>query len=60
MDDVQSFGVIYINYNMVIEYEVEQVFSQMSDVQGVKYFQFILMYEFEINGLFCVSVVIYC
>lgn len=45
MDDVQSLGVIYINHNMATEHEAEQALSQMSDAQGAKYFQPILMHE---------------
>lgn len=45
MDDVQSLGVIYINHNMATEHEAEQALSQMSDAQGAKYFQPILMRE---------------
>ena len=43
MDDVQSLGVIYINHNMATEHEAEQALSQMSDAQGAKYFQPILI-----------------
>lgn len=50
MDDVQSLGVIYINHNMATEHEAEQALSQMSDAQGAKYFQPILMHEPETNG----------
>ena len=49
MDDVQSLGVIYINHNMATEHEAEQALSQMSDAQGAKYFQPILMHEPETN-----------
>ncbi|HHH3387176.1 TPA: DUF1471 domain-containing protein [Klebsiella quasipneumoniae subsp. similipneumoniae] len=44
MDDVQSLGVIYINHNMATEHEAEQALSQLSDAQGAKYFQPILMH----------------
>ena len=56
MDDVQSLGVIYINHT---EHEVEQALSQMSDAQGAKYFQPILMHEPETNGPLRASAVIY-
>ena len=56
MDDVQSLGVIYINHT---EHEAEQALSQMSDAQGAKYFQPILMHEPETNGPLRASAVIY-
>ena len=59
MDDVQSLGVIYINHNMATEHEAEQALSQMSDAQGAKYFQPILMHEPETNGPLRASAVIY-
>lgn len=58
MDDVQSLGVIYINHNST-EHEAEQALSQMSDTQGAKYFQPILMHEPETNGPLRASAVIY-
>ena len=54
MDDV-----IYINHNMATEHEAEQALSQMSDAQGAKYFQPILMHEPETNGPLRASAVIY-
>lgn len=59
MDDVQSLGVIYINHNMATEHEAEQALSQLSDAQGAKYFQSILMHEPETNGPLRASAVIY-
>ena len=59
MDDVQSLGVIYINHNMATEHEAEQALSQLSDAQGAKYFQPILMHEPETNGPLRASAVIY-
>lgn len=59
MDDVQSLGVIYINHNMATEHEAEQALSQLSDAQGAKYFQPILMQEPETNGPLRASAVIY-
>ena len=59
MDDVQSLGVIYINHNIATEHEAEQALSQMSDAQGAKYFQPILMHEPETNGPLRASAVIY-
>ena len=51
--------VIYINHNMATEHEAEQALSQLSDAQGAKYFQPILMHEPETNGPLRASAVIY-
>ncbi|ECE5990064.1 DUF1471 domain-containing protein [Salmonella enterica subsp. salamae] len=59
MDDVQSLGVIYINYNIATEQEAEQALSQESDAQGAKYFQPILMHEPGSNGLIRASAALY-
>ncbi len=51
MDDVQSTGVIYINHNMATEQEADRALNQLSDAQGAKYFQPILIHEPESNGV---------
>ena len=59
MDDVQSLGVIYINHNMATEREADRALNQLSDAQGAKYFQPILIHEPESNGVIHASAAIY-
>ncbi|KAB8147798.1 DUF1471 domain-containing protein [Raoultella ornithinolytica] len=59
MDDVQSLGVIYINHNMAAEQEADRALNQLSDAQGAKYFQPILIHEPASNGVIHASAAIY-
>jgi hypothetical protein len=59
MDDVQSLGVIYINHNMATEQEADKALNQLSDEQGAKYFQPILIHEPESNGAIHASAALY-
>ena len=59
MDDVQSLGVIYINHNMATEQEADRALNQLSDAQGAKYFQPILIHEPQSNGVIHASAAIY-
>ncbi|NYY80590.1 hypothetical protein DMH27_17015 [Raoultella planticola] len=52
-------GVIYINHNMATEQEADRALNQLSDAQGAKYFQPILIHEPESNGVIHASAAIY-
>lgn len=60
MDDVQSLGVIYINYNFATESEARQALNEETDAQGATYYYVILMRELGSNGNMHASADIYC
>lgn len=59
MDDVQSLGVIYINYNFATESEADQALNEETDAQGATYYHVMLIREPGSNGNMHASADIY-
>ena len=59
MDDVQSWGVIYINHNFATESEADQALNKETDAQRANYYHVILMREPGSNGNMHASADIY-